>query len=63
MLKKAKKTIPQALRHQIWDIYIGIGEKYALCPLCGINTIYSAQKNSGFEGIYSVLFILLNKIR
>lgn len=54
MFKKQKNNITPTLRQQIWDIYIGIGIKSDLCPLCGLKIIYSAQKNSGFEAAHIV---------
>lgn len=36
------------LRKAIWEMYIGVGIKEAICPLCGLNRI-QGNVNSGFE--------------
>ena len=52
--KKPKTNITSNLRRQVWDLYIGVGTKTALCPLCGINRISNYESNGGFEACHIV---------
>lgn len=48
-LKKPRASgVTPNLRRAVWDMYIGSGQKEALCPLCGDRRIFATQ-NSGFE--------------
>jgi len=51
-MKKSKQITPN-LKKAIWDIYIGIGIKRALCPLCGLKQINSST-NGGFDAAHIV---------
>ena len=48
------KHVTPALRRAIWDLYVGIGVKETLCPLCGLNKIQAPSQNSGFEAAHMV---------
>jgi len=50
---KKYKGVSASLKKSIWDIYIGVGVKRALCPLCGIKYI-NANTNAGFEAAHVV---------
>lgn len=47
------KGVTPTMKKAIWDLYIGIGVKEALCPLCGVHKIYSTLSN-GFHAAHIV---------
>jgi hypothetical protein len=49
-----KSGISPKLRAQIWETYMGVGNRSDLCPLCGTNQIQSHQSNSGFQACHVV---------
>lgn len=55
MIKKSRKNISDVLRNAIWETFLGIGIKQAVCPMCGITKIYK-NTNSGFECCHIVAF-------
>lgn len=52
--KKQARGISPKLRAQIWETYMGVGNRADLCPLCGTNQIQSHQSNSGFQACHVV---------